>query len=138
RGLDRLDPAALVDHRQLEPEPLGGAGFADPVEEAEVLGEAAERDVLAVVGRRLWVAVAVRESLDGAAEGRSRLEHGDLVPSVHELERGGEAGEPASDDGCFHRASAPTTTRSFVTGDSDGGPPKTSKPFFSIRSRVER
>ena len=94
--------------------------------------------MLAVVRRRLGVALAVGERLDRSAEGGPRLEHRHLVSRVDELERSSEPGKAAPDNCDFHRASAPPTTRSFLTGDREGGPSKTSNPFFSIRSSVER
>src|SRR5262249_48307140 len=56
----RRPPPPLVDHGQLEAHPPHPAALADPVEEARVLGETAGGDVLAVVWRRLRVAVAPR------------------------------------------------------------------------------
>ena len=55
--------------------------------------------MLAVVGRRRRVALALGQRLDGAAERRPRLVEDDLVAGVGQLERRGEAGEPAADDG---------------------------------------
>jgi hypothetical protein len=135
---DRGGSPMLVDHAQPERTPGDVTGAADPLEEKQVLGEAAERDVLAVVRRRLGIAPAARQRLNPAAQRRPRLEQGHLVAGVDELERRREPGEAAPDDRRLHRASAAPTTRSFVTGDSDCDPAKTSKPFFSIRSSVER
>ena len=74
--------------------------------------------MLAVVGRRVGIALARRQRLHGTAEGRARLEDGDLVPGVGEVERGGEAGEPAAhDDRPAHSAA---TARTLPTADSRG------------------
>ena len=102
-----------------------GAALADPVEEGEVFREAAERDVLAVVGRRRWVAVPLGQRLHGAAERRARLVERDAVARVRELERRRETGEAAADDGRSHQRPCPTI-RSFVSADRCGGPTKTS------------
>src|SRR5205814_5164956 len=82
RAPDRRRPAMLVEHGQLELQAANRARLADPVEEAQVLGEAAERDVLAVVGRRFGIAVAARQGLHGAAEGGPRLVHRYLMARV--------------------------------------------------------
>ena len=102
RAADGGDGRILADHGQLEPPSPVGAAFADALEEGEVLREAAERDVLPVVGRRRRVAVALRERLDGAAQRRPRLGELDIVTGIDELERGGEARQPAADDGDLH------------------------------------
>ena len=81
--------AALGDHRQREPRAQIRAALADAIEEAQVLGEATERDVLPVVGRRLGIAVARRQRLHCAAERRARLVHGHVDACIDELERGG-------------------------------------------------
>ena len=104
RAADRGDARVLADHGQREALPPVGAALADPVEEAQVLLEAAERDVLPVVRRRRRVAVALGQRLDGAAERRARLEQRHLVAAVDELERGGEPGQAAADDGDLHGA----------------------------------
>ena len=120
-GQARLDVGAravLGEHRQREPRAQIRTALADAVEEAEVLGEAAERDVLPVVGRRLGIAVALRQRLHGAAERRARLVHGHVDAGVDELERGGEAREPAADDRDLHRSSPRATTASFAGVDS--------------------
>ena len=80
----------------------------------EVLREAAERDVLAVVGRRLRVALARGQRLHRAAERRPRLVERDVGAGVDEVERGGEPGEPAADDGDPHASSPRATIASFV------------------------
>src|SRR5205085_11878846 len=66
--LDRRSLARLVEHRQRQARAGNGAAFPDPVEEAQVLGEAAESDVLPVVGGRLGIALALWQRLDGAAQ----------------------------------------------------------------------
>ena len=128
----------LVDHRQLKGHAPHRADLADAVEEAQVLGEAAERDVLPVVGRRLRVALAPRQRLHRAAERRPRLVQGHLVPAVHELERRAQAGEAAPDDRDSHRSSPAPMIRSFVSDESLTDPSKTSKSRDSIRSSVAR
>ena len=133
---DRRRAAVLRDHGQLEPEPAVGAALADAVEETQVLREAAERDVLAVVGRWGRIALALGQRLHRAAERRPRLVERDRVALVGELERGRETGEAASDDSRLHLSNPPATMRSFVPVESDGGPSKTSNPRLSIRSRV--
>ena len=105
---DRRRPAVLVDHRQAR---AARAGARPPCRSARgtaVLLEAAERDVLAVVGRRRRVALALGQRLHGAAERRPRLVQHDLVAGVDELERGREAGEPAADDRDLPRATIVT------------------------------
>ena len=128
----------LVDHRQPEPRPQIRTALADALEKAEVLGEAAERDVLAVVRRRLGIAVTRRERLHRAAERRTRLVEDDLRARVHELERRGEPREAAADDCDLHRKTPRATTASFAGVESRVLPWKTSKSFASIRSSVER
>ena len=82
--------------------------------------------MLAVVGRRGWIAFALRQRLHGAAERRPRLVERHGVALVGELERGREAGQPAADDGRLHLSSPPATMRSFVSAESCGGSPNTS------------
>jgi len=134
---DRRLAALLVDHRELERQPFDLAGTAHPLEEAQILVETAESDVLAVVGRRLRVALALGERLHLAAECWTSLEQPHIVAGIRQVERGREAGETATNHNNLHRASAAPTTRSLATGESDGGPSKTSKPSASIRSSVE-
>ena len=97
-GPDRRYVAALVDHRQAQRLAAERARLADPGEEPLVGREAAERDVLAVVGRRRRVALALRQRLHRAAERRPRLVEHDLVPAVDQLERSRQAGEATADD----------------------------------------
>ena len=78
----------------------------------EVLRAAAERDVLAVVGRRRRVALALGQRLHRAAERRPRLEEGHLVAGVGEVERRGEPGQAAADDHGPHAASRAGRDRS--------------------------
>ena len=93
--------------------------------------------MLAVVGRRLRVSVALGERLHRTAQRRPRLVERDGVALVGELQRGREPREPASDDGEVHGRIAPAPTiRSFVKGDSCGGPSNTSNPRSSMRSSV--
>ena len=70
---DLRGPAALVDHGQLERPTSDVVRAADPLEEAEILGEAAERDVLAVVRGRIGIALALGQRLHLAAEGGASL-----------------------------------------------------------------
>ncbi len=135
---DLRNVPALVDHRQPEPRAEVRASLPDPVEEAEVLGEAAERDVLAVVRRRLGIAVARGQRLDGPAERRPRLVEDDLLPRVDELERCSEPRQPAAHDRDSHRSSPFATTASFCGAESRVLPEKTSNEFASIRSSVAR
>ena len=130
--------AVFGDHRQGEPRAQDEPRFADAVEEAQVLREAAERDVLAVVRRRLRVALALRQRLHGAAQRRPRLEQRHLRARVDEVERGREPGEAASDDRRPHRSSPRATTASFAGVERRHDAPKTSKPFSSIRSSCPR
>ena len=134
--MDAVRPSSAITGRSSERRRYDST-LADALEEAEVLGEAAERDVLAVVGRRRGVALALGKRLDGAAERRPRLVERDGVTLVGELERRSQAGQTASDNGDVHGRMTPAPTmRSFVSGDSCGGPPNTSKPRSSIRSSV--
>jgi len=130
--------APLVDHGQLEGHSLDIPGAADPLEEIQIVREAAERDVLAVVRRGLGVALPLGQGLHLAPERRPGFEERDVMPRVDKLERRREAGQAAADHRRPHLASAAPTTRSFATGESLGAPPKTSNPSCSIRSSVER
>ena len=67
-GADRGDATLLVVDGQAQGQPLEGRGSADLGDEREVGGAAAEGDVLAVVGRWRWVALALGQRLHGAAE----------------------------------------------------------------------
>jgi hypothetical protein len=127
-GADRRGPAAPVDHRQPQRLPAECLCRADTREEAPVGREAAERDVLAVVGRRRGIALALGERLHGTAERRPGLVKDDLVTRVDELERRREPGEAAADDGdaASSQRNEPATIRSFVGSDRRGGPSKTS------------
>ena len=101
-GLMSRARAVLGEHRQREPRAQIRAALADAVEEAEVLGEAAERDVLAVVGRRLRIALALRQRLHRAAERRPRLVQRHVDACVDEVERRGRPASP------------PPTTATFI------------------------
>ena len=94
--------------------------------------------MLAVVGRRLGVALAFRQRLDGAAERRPGLVHCHLDARVDELERRGKARQPAAHDGDLHRSSPRATTASLARVDSRHDRSKTSKPFASMRSSWPR
>ena len=63
------------------------------------------------------------QGLHGAAEGRPRLEDGDVVAGFGEVERGREPGEPAADDDRPHSAA---TARTLPTAESLGRLVKTS------------
>ena len=116
--LDRRDLPVRGNHGQPEPRAEVRAALPDAVEEAEVFGEAAERDVLAVVRRRLRVSVARGQRLHRAAERRARLVENDLSPCIDELERRGEAREPAADDRDLQRKTPRATTASFAGVES--------------------
>ena len=98
RRADLRDLPVCVNDRQSEPRPQIRTALADALEKAEVLGEAAERDVLPVVRRRLGIALARRECLHRAAERRPRLVEDDVRARVHELERRGEPCQATADD----------------------------------------
>ncbi len=136
--LDCRDRPVRVEHGQGEPHAQVRAALADPLEEAQVLGEAAERDVLAVVGRRLRIALAVGQRLDGAAERRPSLVDGDGMPGVDQVERRGQPRQAAADDRDLHGRSPRATTASLRGVESRVFSPKTSKPLASIRSSVSR
>src|SRR5918996_1096780 len=124
--------AVFGDRGQGEPAAPDGLRLPDVLEEAEVLREAAQRDVLAVVGRRVRIALAPGERLDGAAERWPRLHHGDLVASAHELERRREARQPPADDDRPHSAA---TARTLPAAERRGRSLKTSKSRARICSR---
>ena len=107
---ERADSPVLVDHGQLEPQAPDRARLPDPLEEAQILGEAAEGDVLAVVGRRRRVAVSLRQGLDGSAECRARLEQGHVGAGVEAVERGGEPGQATPDHRHSHVLTVPRAT----------------------------
>src|SRR4029079_15486923 len=97
-GPDEGGGGLLVDQGQRERLAAERAAPADPLDEAAVLGEAAERDVLAVVRRRRRVTLKLGQRLDGAAQRRTGLVEDDLVPRVDQLERSGQARQPPADD----------------------------------------
>jgi hypothetical protein len=109
-GADRGDPAALVDHGHVEREPLEARRLAEILDEAEVGGAAAQRDVLAVVRRRRRVALALRQRLDGAAERRAGLQHHHLVALGAQVERSCCARDAAADDDGPHSGTSPRPT----------------------------
>ena len=123
---DRGDPAALVDHRQREPDPPHRRRLTGERDELRPRGEAGERDVLAVVGRRRGVALPLGQRLHRAAEGRPRLEHGHLVALLAEPECGREAREAAAYHDDSHRSSPPPTIASLRAAERCGLPAKTS------------
>jgi len=135
---DRRHTAVLADHRECEPAAEHRGGLPDPVEEEEVGRTAAEGDVLSVVGRGARVALPLGQGLDGAAEGRPRLEQRHLLARVDQVERSREPGEPPAYDDGPHRTSTDPTMRSFVSVGIAVRPSKTSKPAASIRSRIAR
>ena len=130
----RCDAPILGDDRQREAPAHVRRALADAVEECEVLGEASERDVLAVVGRGFRIPVARGQRLHGAAERRARLVHGHLCARVDEVEPSGQPGETAADHRHLHRTSSRATTASFAGVESRHDSSKTSKPFASMRS----
>jgi hypothetical protein len=137
-GADRRGAAALVNDRQaqrLAPKPCF---FANPADEPPIRMEAAERDVLAVVRRRIGIALSLGQRLHRAAERGPGLVHRHLVTRVDEVERGGESGEPATHHRNLHLRSPVPTILIFVSVDSRGGPSKTSNPPASTRSSVAR
>jgi hypothetical protein len=136
-GLHVGAAAVLVVDGQDEPSTHVRGAFTDAIEEPEVLAEAAEGDVLAVVRRRGRVALPLRQRLHRTAEGRPRLVHGHVVTGVDELQCSRQSRQTAADDRRLHQSPRPTM-RSFVSADSRGGPSKTSKPRSSIRSSVSR
>ncbi len=94
--------------------------------------------MLAVVGRRLGIALALGERLDGTAERRPRLVHRHGVARVDEVERRGEPREATADHRDLHGRSPRATTASLRGVESRVFSPNTSKPFASIRSSVSR
>jgi hypothetical protein len=137
-GLDLGDGAVFPDDGQHERLPPNRASLADPLEEAEVLREAAERNVLPVVRSGLRIAFAPRQGVHRAAEPRASFVEHHLVALLDKLERCAETRETPSDDGDSHRRSPAPTMRSFVSGESRTEPSKTSNPRASIRSSVAR
>ena len=120
------DRAVLGDHRQVERPAAHAGGRADPLQERQVLREAAERDVLAVVGRRVRVSLASRQRLHRAAERRPRLVERDVGAAVDEVERGREPGQPASDHRDHHASSPRATIASFDRVEGRTSPSNTS------------
>jgi len=94
--------ATLVDHGQLERQPPDVVAAPDPLEELQILGEAAERDVLAVVRRRLGITLPLRQRLHLAAKSRPGLEQGHVMAGVDELQRRREPGQAAPNHDCLH------------------------------------
>jgi hypothetical protein len=112
-------------------------GHSEPSEQAEVLGEAAQEDVLAVVQPE---AVALDRERR-AAESRARLEQRDLRAAVRELEGGRDPGQPAADDRRL-QAAAPmrlrAATQPFSQAGSDTRRSSTDSGSRSIRPRSRR
>ena len=79
--------------------------------------------MLAVVGRRLRVALPRGQRLHGAPQRGAGLQYGDVVPRVGQLERRGEPGEAPADHRRLHSAA---TARSLPTAESCGRCEKTS------------
>ena len=94
--------------------------------------------MLAVVGRRLGVALAVGQCLHGATERRPSLVHSHGMARVDEVERRGEAREASADNRDLHGRSPRATTASLRGVESRVFSPNTSKPAASIRSSVSR
>ncbi len=91
--------------------------------------------MLAVVRRRLRVALALRQRLHGAAERRARLEQRHLGARVDEVERRREAGEAAPDDRrpYRHPLGAPAECAALRGAKS---PLATTASFAGVESRV--
>ena len=92
--------------------------------------------MLAVVRRRIGIALPFRQRLHRAAERRPRLVDRHVVAAVDEVERSRESGQTAADDRGLHRQSPRATTASFAGAESRVRSPKTSQPLASIRSSV--
>src|SRR4029453_298057 len=123
------------DDRQPEPDAPKCSRLPDLGDEVEVGRATAQRDVVAVVGRRARIALALGQGLNCATERRSRFGELHVVALARELERGRKAGEPATDDRDPHSA---TTARIFSTVDRWGGSMKTSYPRARIWSSRPR
>ena len=93
--------------------------------------------MLAVVGRRGRIALTLGQRLHRAAERRPRLVERDRVALVGELERGREAGEPASDDSRLHLSSPPADDAQLRAGRERGRAAEDVEPAFldSVESR---
>ena len=138
-GAIRARRSVLGDHRQREPRAQIRAAFADAVEEAEVLGEAAERDVLAVVGRRRGIAFALRQRLHRAAERRARLvqRHVGAARRRARARRRGRRGRRRRPP-AFIATALVRRRRASPASRAGTSAPKTSKPFASMRSSWPR
>src|SRR3954452_9197887 len=126
---------------------------AEAVEESPVLGAAPEEDVLAVV----VPPAVVLERPRRYPESRSGFEQGDGCARVDTRERGGQSGQPTTDDGDVrrvhrvHRAAASVArgrapeparlcaaTHSFSQVGSDIRPSSTASGWASMRPRTRR
>jgi hypothetical protein len=105
----------LAHYRERKLQSAHVALATDPLEKAKVSREAAESDVLTVVGRRLRIALPARQRLHRATERGPRLEEDHFMAAVDEVESGREPSEAAADDDDFHSAA---TARTFSTPDS--------------------
>ncbi len=130
-GPDEGDDAVLRDDRKRQRRAARGARLADPVEEIHVGRAAAERDVLAVVGRRRRIALALGQRLHRAAERRPGLEQCDVVARIHEIERSGDPGQASSDNDRSHLRL--TMARTLAAVERLGREEKTSKPVARMR-----
>ena len=137
-GAEQRHAPALVDDRQAQAERVRTVpDCPDPLEEANVLGAAAERHVLAVVRAAAAGPLAFRQRLHRAAQRGASLEQRDVVAAVDEVERRREAREPTPDDDRFHAASRTSPepiTRSLPNADRLGLVVKTSYSRRSISS----
>ncbi len=108
---------------------------AEPVQKRAVRDAAAQEDVLAVVDR-----VAPPLDREGcAAEPLARLVERDVGAAVGALDRRGETGEPAADDGDLWPAHAAlarlrASTQPFSQALSEGRPVRTSEGSDAIRA----
>ena len=141
RAAQKRGRLAFAQHGDAQPrldrdEVLG----AEPGEEAAIRGAAAQEDVLAVVDPVVLAADRERR----AAEARARFVQRDGRAGVGELERGGDAREPAADDGdtrASHaalRARLCASTQPFLPAAQRRPPPSTSSGWTAIRSSSRR
>ena len=124
------DAPLFVDHGHRERDAPDRGVLPDAPQKAQVLAATAERNVLAVVGRRGRIALPLRKCLNGAAERRPPLEQGHRRASVDEIERRRQTGEPAPDHHCPHYAASRMRplpiTRSLPNAERLGRAEKTS------------
>lgn len=138
RTADPADAPARRDHgdRQATLQ-LGQLRRVDALEEAPVLGAAAQEDVLAVVHPDVLPADRERR----AAEPRPSLEQRHVGARVRALERGCDSRQSPSDYGDFHGAAAArllTATQPFSQVGSETRPRRTRSGRRSIRPSSRR